>query len=220
MLNMDKKIFIYNKIFSYITEKKKLDLIIYNKIIQNFFNISLTNYKLISKKYKIGDKSGKGKEYNIKDELIFEGEYLNGKRNGYGKEYYNNGKLKYEGEYLNGKIWNGKIFANDYFAVCEIKNGEGYIYEYNNEIKLKFGGEYKNGERNGNGKEYYNDGILKFEGKYSNGEKSGKWKEFYNQNNLRILRFEGEYLAGQRNGKGKEYDYFGKLIYEGEFLNG
>ena len=46
--------------------------------------------------------NGKGKEYNKKGELIFEGEYLNGKRNGKGKEYEDDGVLKFEGEYLNG----------------------------------------------------------------------------------------------------------------------
>jgi len=35
------------------------------------------------------------------------------------------------------------------------------------------------------------------------------------------LVFEGEYLNGKRwNGKGKEYDYDGKLIFKGEYLNG
>ena len=28
------------------------------------------------------------------------------------------------------------------------------------------------------------------------------------------------YLNGKRNGKGKEYDSNGKLIFEGEYLNG
>ena len=43
--------------------------------------------------------NGNGKVYN-KNELIFEGEYLNGKKIR-GKEYQN-GKLIFEGEYL---IW-------------------------------------------------------------------------------------------------------------------
>ena len=44
----------------------------------------------------------------MKDELIFEGEYLNGVRNGKGKEYCKNGILEFEGEFSNGKRWNGK----------------------------------------------------------------------------------------------------------------
>ena len=33
------------------------------------------------------------------------------------------------------------------------------------------------------------------------------------------MEFEGEYLNGKRNGKGKEYDYYGKLKFEGEYLD-
>ena len=33
------------------------------------------------------------------------------------------------------------------------------------------------------------------------------------------LIFEGEYLNGLKNGKGKEYDYKGNLIFEGEYRN-
>ena len=45
---------------------------------------------------------------------------------------------------------------------------------------------------------------------------TGKIKE-YNQGGKLI--FEGEYLNGKRNGKGKEY-WNGELIFEGEYLNG
>ena len=34
------------------------------------------------------------------------------------------------------------------------------------------------------------------------------------------LIFEGEYLNGKRNGKGKEYNDNNELIFEGEYLNG
>ena len=46
---------------------------------------------------------------------------------------------------------------------------------------------------------------------------TGKVKEYYDNGKL---MFEGEYLNGNRNGKGKEYNYDGKLEYEGEYLNG
>ena len=33
--------------------------------------------------------------------------------------------------------------------------------------------------------------------------------------------FEGEYLNGKRwNGKGKEYNYFGELLFDGNYNNG
>ena len=55
---------------------------------------------------------GKGKLYNKKQELIFEGEFYENKIwNGYGKEYFNQDEgcfennliIKYEGGYHNGK---------------------------------------------------------------------------------------------------------------------
>ena len=47
-------------------------------------------------------------------------------------------------------------------------------------------------------------------------EENGKGKEYeYNGK----LIYEGEYLNWKRNGKGKEYDYEGRLKYEGEYLN-
>jgi len=128
---------------------------------------------------KIIIKDGKGKEYDIYDKLIFEGEYLNGERNGKGKEYYN-GEIAFEGEYLNGK-----------------RNGNGKEYYYD---KLIFEDEYLNGEKNGKGKEFYckND-KLKFEGEYYNGK---SWNgNGYNINSN--VEFE------IKDGKGniKEYDF-------------
>ena len=50
-------------------------------------------------------KDGKGliKEYQAGVKLEFEGIYLNGQRNGKGKEYNYKGELIYEGEFLDGK---------------------------------------------------------------------------------------------------------------------
>ena len=45
---------------------------------------------------------------------------------------------------------------------------------------------------------------------------NGKGKEYYWNGKL---LFEGEYLNGEKNGKGKEYKY-GYLIFEGEYING
>ena len=57
--------------------------------------------------FEIKDGKGNIKEYDYRDELRFEGEYLNGERNGIWKEYSFYGSLVFEGEYLNGKR-NGK----------------------------------------------------------------------------------------------------------------
>ena len=153
-----KSSYIIKEVFSFLYEKQKLNMIIYNKQLQNIFGVNIEDYKKISGKYKIIEKNGFGKEYKLgTNRLIFEGEYINGKRHGKGKEYYYDGKLKFEGEYLNGKKWNGK----------------GKEYYYCND-ELKFEGEYLNGERNGKGKEYDDDGKIIFEGEYLNGKRVNK----------------------------------------------
>ena len=212
--------YIMKIIFSFLNNIKKLNIIYYNKRIQNNLNINIEDYKNISQKYIIGDRNGNGKEY-IKDtkilifegeylngkrngkgkeyernQLIFEGEYLNGKRNGKGKEYYFFGQLLFEGEYLNGKKWTGKGFDRKGVTKFKIKNGigKGKEYDYTNG-KIKFEGKYLNGLKNGKGKEFYEDHVLEFEGEYLNGLKNGKGKQYYHNGNL---KFEGEYYNDKR----------------------
>ena len=67
-------------VFSYVDEKKKLKLVKFNKSLQKQINISINNYIHFKGKYIIYESYGKGKEYNLYDELEFEGEYLNGKK--------------------------------------------------------------------------------------------------------------------------------------------
>ena len=212
--------YILERIFSFLKEKQKLNMIIYNKKIQGIIGIGTEYFKKASGKYKIGEKNGEGKEYRLEtNELIFEGEYikgkrngkgkeyytdeklrfdgkyLNGKRNGKGKEYYSEGSLLFDGEYLNGKIWNGKGYNLKREIEFTINEGKGYVKEYNNyNGKLIYEGNYLNGERNAKGKEYYDNGSLLFEGEYLNGERNGKGKEYYWKGGIRL---EGEYLNGK-----------------------
>ena len=87
-----------------IDKKQKLRLINYNKELQKLLDININDYQNMSRKYKIVEKNGKGKEYILHTfRLIFEREYVNGKKNEKGREYYENGELKFEGEYTNGK---------------------------------------------------------------------------------------------------------------------
>ena len=130
--------YIIKEIFSFLDEKQKLNMIIYNKHLKNIYGVDIQTYKKISGKYKIGEKNGFAKEYILyKNKLIFQGEYLNGKKHGKGEEYYESGKysnkLKFEGEYLNGQ-----------------RHGKGKEY-YKNE-GLLFEGEYKSG-KNGMGQD-------------------------------------------------------------------
>ena len=227
--------YILETIFSHVGEQKKLELIKYNKKIQNILDVNIINYRIFSGIDKIEDNDGKRKEYDCFGHLIFEGEYIDGKRNGKKKEYNHDGYLVFEGDYINVKK-NGK--CKEYYT-CD---------------RLKFEGEYINGKKNGKCKEYYENGKLKYEGIYLNGEKNGMGKEYYysrdsfkfslfskedDNNEENILFFEGEYLNDKKwNGKGfdkngeiifelkdgtgkcQEYNNNGKLIFEGEYLNG
>ena len=107
-------LYIFKDIFSFLCEKQKLKIIIYNKDLQKKLDITFEDYKRIRGIYREGERNGKGKEYYISNNImIFEGEYLNRKRNGNGKEYYSNGEFRFEGEYLNGER-NGK--GKEYYS--------------------------------------------------------------------------------------------------------
>ena len=87
MLQNSKSIYFIKRLFNFVDEKNKLDIIKYNKNIQNILDISLINYKIFSDRYIIYGGNRKGKEYNYDDKLLFEGEYLNKKKKGKGREY-------------------------------------------------------------------------------------------------------------------------------------
>ena len=165
--NSIESLYILKDIFSFLSEKQKLKIIIYNKYIQNKLDINIKDYKRIRGIYREGERNGKGKEYDISTSLIiFKGKYLNGERNGKGKEYDKNGILTFEGEYFN-----------------EMRNGNGKEY---NKGKLIFKGEYINGMRNGKGKEYNSDGTIIFKGEYFNGKRIKKKKKYKKTKKKRI----------------------------------
>ena len=169
--------------------------------------------KEMEKEKNIMNIMGKGKKYDKNGQLIYEGEdFKKKRRNEKSKQFFNKDKTTFEGEYLNGE-----------------KTGKGKEYMEN---KLIYEGEYSIGERHGKGKEYYDNGKIKFEGEYKYGL---RWNGIINGK----IKFEGEYKYGLRwngiindynneflfeikngIGKGKEYDFFGKLEYEGEYING
>ena len=131
--------------FTYINEKRKLNIIKYSKALQKILNIKLFNYRVLSGKYIINQEKDNWKIYNlIYDNLEFEGNYING----VGKEYYKDGK--YEGEYLNGK-----------------RNGNFKIYSHKGKLIREC--VYKNGLENGKFIDYYNDGKVLTKGEYLNG---------------------------------------------------
>ena len=122
--------YILKKVFSYLNDKRKSLISLFNLKLQDVINVDIELIKKVSGIYKDAPKNGKGKEYILDTKkLIFEGEYVNRKKSGKGKEYNIYGYLKYEGEYLNGK-----------------RSGKGKEY-YNDD--LIFEGEYLNGIKHG-----------------------------------------------------------------------
>ena len=61
-LDSIKSNFILKELFSFLKEKKKLEMIIYNKYLQKKLGVDIENYKRISIKYKVGKRNGKGCE--------------------------------------------------------------------------------------------------------------------------------------------------------------
>ena len=76
MLKNVKSMYFVKYLFSFLDEKTKLEIIKYNKIMQNILNINLINYKFFSGKYIEYESNGKGKEYDYNGDLLFEGKFL------------------------------------------------------------------------------------------------------------------------------------------------
>ena len=212
-------------IFSFFNEKKKLEIVRYNKRIQNSLDININNYRDFTGKYLKNEIIKK--ENNNDGKLEFKGENFNEKRNEKRKLNKNEGERKHELKGSNAEK----------FEKYKNKNKSKIYKEYdclNGDIEYE--GEKLNGKWHGFGKKFYQ-GYLDYVGNYLNGKRNGKGEEYDKNGNL---RFEGEYLNGIKwNGKGydakgyeefeikegkgivKEYNWFnGNLIYEGEYING
>jgi hypothetical protein len=191
--------FILKFIFSFIEDKQKLQIIIYNRKIQAKLDIDINYYRALSGKILKIDKNGIGKIYKIDTkEICFEGEYSNKKKNGKGIKYML-GKKVYEGEFKNGKM-NG--YGKEYCLFF----GGGLVYE----------GEFKDGKKNGYGKEYDTHSNLAFEGEFRNNK---RWNgHLIQRHEYKKILFEGEYKNGKLwNGKGYKL-YNNEIDYE--IING
>ena len=102
LIDVVKSKYITNKIFSFLEENLKLNIIVHNKKYQNLLEINIEYYKKKSGKLRKIEENGICKEYTLdENKLIFEGEFKNGKKCGSAKEYNTrNGKLTFEGTYL------------------------------------------------------------------------------------------------------------------------
>ena len=197
------------------------------------FNTELYIYKgEVKKGTKI--KNGKGKEYFLNGELLYEGEYTNDKREGNGIEYSEEGEPIFKGEFKEGKHWSGikKIFEeyedeNEQIkkyikCIVQINRGKlnGKCKEFDIEGNVIYEGEYLNGKRHGIGKEYSINNNVDFDGEFKEGKRwEGNANEFNSKGNL---IFNGLYLNGKKF-NGKEINYFDdeeKIRYEAEYKDG
>ena len=136
--------------------------------------------------YELEYGNGNVKEFDINEQLEFEGKYFKGARFGKGKEYYGHStRLKFEGYYFNGwRVGKGK----------EID----FMYGQRKIKKLTFEGFYIEGRKNGYGKEYLDYDLI-FEGEYLKGKRwNGKGKGLDSRGEL---RYECEYLEGEEQNK-------------------
>ena len=242
--------YIFEFIFSFLPENKKLNLIICNKNLQKKFGVNIESYKEISQKYFEGNRNGFGKIYKLNPsdnhneknridygKLLFEGKFLKGKKNGKGKEFYENGQLKFEGKYSNGNKIKGKGFnenSEQIFRIDDFNDVKEYYYDF----KLKFKGTYIDKKKwNGKGydikeKKIYEIkngcGIIKEYDEYGKIIFEGEywfgklWNGIkYEYNNAGDLIYKGEIKKGEKNGIGNEFNIFNhNIIFEGEYLNG
>ena len=87
ILLMVRSLSIIKQILSFLTEKEKLLLIIYNNPMLKKLNIGIESYKKISGRELFGEKNGYGVEYDLDTySLLYEGYYQNGIRDGKVKE--------------------------------------------------------------------------------------------------------------------------------------
>ena len=130
---------IKKKIFSFLDDRSKLSIIIYNKSLMKVLNIDINDYMGFNNCILFIDKNGKGIITSTIDNnsILFEGEYFKKKRNGKGIQYYK-GKKIFEGMYKDGKKWEGKI--KEYKLIYE----NGRNRNYDNDNNLIYQGEYMN----------------------------------------------------------------------------
>ena len=68
-----KSSYIIEELFSFLGKKQKLNLVKYNLKLQKTLLFDIWDYRKITRKYKLGERNGKGKEY-LNNKLIFEGD--------------------------------------------------------------------------------------------------------------------------------------------------
>ena len=155
--------------------------------------IFLPNGNIYEGQIKDSTFNGKGILKTFKNEILYEGDFVNGEKNGNGKIIFEDGTI-YEGNIEKGKFkGNGKMIW---------KNGYEYIGEFNGPIL------------NGKGKLTGPEGDI-YEGDFENNLFHGKGKyTFYKSGN----EYEGDFQYGIKKGKGT-FTCVNQYIYDGNWDN-
>ena len=183
------------------------------------FRVCLTdgNYYIGNLKGKIPN--GKGKFYNYKGKIKYEGDFMGGKYMGIGKYIYDNENY-YIGQFINGKKYGkGKIYNKKGNMIYEghfIDNKPEGIGKYIFENGDYYIGPFKNGLSHGKGILYYPNGNIKYEGEFVEDKFQGNGKFIWENGNYYI----GKFKDNLRNGKGILYNKDGSIRYEGDFICG
>ena len=181
-----------------------------------------------------GKPNGDGENLNMKNELIWKGEFKNGNfwsgegiselKDGSDVSYIYKGKLvdgkpNGDGEKLNMKnelIWKGEfkdgIFCNGE-GICELKDESDVSYIYK--------GKLTDGKPNGDGEKLNTKNELIWKGEFKkgviwNGEGTCELKD---ENNVSYI-YKGKLADGKPNGDGEKLNMKNELIWKGEFKDG
>ncbi|MBS4056892.1 MAG: toxin-antitoxin system YwqK family antitoxin [Bacteroidales bacterium] len=194
--------------------------------------------------YKHGLKHGFAKEYDRNGNLKNIEKYVDGVRQEGAEElsrlelrrdYYPDGKIKVEATYRNGVaegvrrefgedgsiekayiLKNGKLFAEG--IMSENGQKQDAWIEYYPDGKVKARGNYLNDKKTGNWEFYYPGGQIEQQGAYDkNGQLTGKWIWFYSSGQRQR---EESYRNGLADGLSTEFEANGKIITQGEYLEG
>ena len=163
----------------------------------------------------LNNKNGIGTLYT-KNNIKYEGNFINNELNGYGRLTDLNNKFTLEGRFINSKLnGEGKKYSENYMYEGEFlqnqKNGKGKE-ETNEYIYI---GDFLNDEKSGKGKVEYKNSKDKYEGDFMNNEISGEGN-FEWENGHKYI---GSFLNGKMHGEGKYYWPNGGF-YVGNYIEG
>lgn len=91
-------------------------------------------------------------------------------------------------------------------------NGEFTVSASDDKIAWTYDGEWEKGHFQGAGETTWEDGFVQ-EGNYQDDLLNGQGKEYLDNN----LIYEGNYTASTYDGQGTLYNYYGDVVYKGEF---